>query len=235
MSERRGQRRGGPSRGGVLTRAAGAVLPALGRITVSGAEHLADGGGRGLILTANHTSLADPVLMLGVLDRLGVRPVVLVTAGLWRVPVLGRALTREGYVPVHRGTARAGDALVAAGAALAAGRSVLLYPEGGLPHYRASADRPPRALKSGAVRLAEATGASLLPIGHAGARRVASGSAAKQLAGWATAPLRRPRVHVHFGTPVRHDQDGGLETALAEAWSSAVRALDPTEVPDLYR
>ncbi|GAA3006767.1 lysophospholipid acyltransferase family protein [Kitasatospora albolonga] len=221
--------------GGMLTGAAGALLPALGRITVSGAEQLAEGGGRGLILTANHTSLADPVLMLGVLGRLGVRPVVLATAGLWKVPVLGRALVREGHVPVHRGTARAGDALVAAGAALAAGRCVLLYPEGGLPRYRASADRPPRPLKSGAVRLAEATGARLLPIGHAGARRVASGGTAKQLAGWVTAPLRRPRVHVHFGTPLHPDRDGALETALAEAWSSAVRALDPTDVPGLYR
>ncbi|MFJ8045931.1 lysophospholipid acyltransferase family protein [Kitasatospora sp. NPDC096147] len=229
------EHRTGPARGGVLTRAAGAVLPALGRITVSGAERVTDGAARGVILTANHTSLADPVLVMGVLERLGVRPVVLATAGLWRLPLLGRALTREGYVPVHRGTARAGDALVAAGEALAAGRSVLLYPEGGLPKYRASADRPPRALKSGAVRLAEATGAPLLPIGHAGARRVSSGSTAKQIAGAFTAPLRRPRVHVHFGAPVRSGEEGGLETALAEAWSHAVRALEAGEVPDLYR
>ncbi len=42
------------------------------------------------------------------------------TAGLWRIPVLGRLLERGGHVPVHRNTDRAAGALDAAALALGA-------------------------------------------------------------------------------------------------------------------
>ncbi|WP_030347340.1 lysophospholipid acyltransferase family protein [Streptomyces sp. NRRL S-1022] len=214
----------------MLSAWAGALVPVFSDTSVSGTGHLAYPPGSGYVLAANHTSFFDPVLLIGTLHRLGLRPAVLATAGLWRVPLLGRALTREGYVPVHRGSRRAPDALRHAADALAAGRGVLVYPEGGLSRYDTSHDRPPGRLKSGVVRLALSTGAPVVPVGHAGARRVSSGSRAKQLAGWATAPVRRPRVHVHIGPALRLDTADrpldDLEAALAGAWSSAVRALD---------
>ncbi|WP_373560427.1 hypothetical protein [Streptomyces sp. Ag109_G2-15] len=94
-----------------------------------------------------------------------------------------------------------------------------------------SHDRLPGRLKSGVVRLALSSGAPVVPIGHAGARRVSSGSRVKQLAGWATAPVRRPRVHVHIGPAPLADSPrplDDLETALADAWSCAVRTLGVT-------
>ncbi|WP_234383975.1 1-acyl-sn-glycerol-3-phosphate acyltransferase, partial [Streptomyces sp. NRRL WC-3723] len=100
---------------------------------MSGTRHLVRPSGTGYVLAANHTSFFDPVLLTGTLPRRGLRPAVLAAAGLWGVPLLGRALTREGYVPVPRGDRRAGDALRAAADALAEGRGVLVYPEGGLP------------------------------------------------------------------------------------------------------
>ncbi|GAA2203740.1 lysophospholipid acyltransferase family protein [Streptomyces bangladeshensis] len=216
----------------MLSAWAGALVPVFSDTSVSGTGHLELPPGTGYVLAANHTSFFDPVLLIGTLHRLGLRPAVLATAGLWRVPLLGRALTREGYVPVHRGSRRAPDALREAADALAAGRGVLIYPEGGLPRYRASHDRPPGRLKSGVVRLALSTGVPVIPVGHAGARRVSSGSHAKQLAGWATAPVRRPRVHVHIGPALRLDTSeqprGDLEAALAQAWASAVHALEDT-------
>ncbi|MFJ4950672.1 lysophospholipid acyltransferase family protein [Streptomyces sp. NPDC088760] len=214
----------------MLSAWAGVLVPVFSDTSVSGTGHLAQPPGTGYVLAANHTSFFDPVLLIGTLHRLGLRPAVLAAAGLWRVPLLGRALTREGYVPVHRGSRRAPDALRHAADALAAGRGVLIYPEGGLPRYHASHDRPPGRLKSGVVRLALSTGAPVIPVGHAGARRVSSGSRAKQLAGWATAPVRRPRVHVHIGPALRLDTSDrpldDLEAALAGAWSSAVHALE---------
>ncbi|AKN74631.1 hypothetical protein QR97_37330 [Streptomyces sp. PBH53] len=216
----------------MLSAWAGALVPVFSDTSVSGTGHLELPPGTGYVLAANHTSFFDPVLLIGTLHRLGLRPAVLATAGLWRVPLLGRALTREGYVPVHRGSRRAPDALREAADALAAGRGVLVYPEGGLPRYRASHDRPPGRLKSGVVRLALSTGVPVIPVGHAGARRVSSGSRAKQLAGWATAPVRRPRVHVHIGPALRLDTSDqpldDLESALAQAWASAVHALEDT-------
>ncbi|MFK8908941.1 lysophospholipid acyltransferase family protein [Streptomyces sp. YS-3] len=213
----------------MLSAWAGSLVPVFSDTTVSGAEHLSRAATSGCVLAANHTSFFDPVLLIGTLHRLGLRPAVLATAGLWRVPLLSRALTREGYVPVYRGSRRAGDALRHAAEALAGGRSVLIYPEGGLPRHRTSHDRPPARLKTGVVRLALSMGAPVIPIGHAGARRVASGSRAKQLAGWVTAPVRRPRVHVHIGPALRLDASDrpldALEVALGVTWSRAVHGL----------
>ncbi|CAM5345275.1 hypothetical protein STANM309S_02168 [Streptomyces tanashiensis] len=126
----------------MLSRIAAHVVPFFGRLTVT-----SDPGARvepGSILVVNHTSLADPALVLAALrGRLAVEPVLLATSGLWRIPLLGRALTREGHVPVHRNSARAAAALDHAAVALASGRHVMLYAEGRIPPRRDAADPPP--------------------------------------------------------------------------------------------
>lgn len=213
----------------MLSRIATAVVPALGGLTIttdSGTE-LAPGS----IIAANHSSLADPAIVLAALHRLGVQPAVLATAGLWRVPVLGRMLDREGHIAVRRGTHRAAEALECAAAALAAGRHVLIYGEGGLPRRDDASDTVPGPFRSGLARLAEKTGAPVVPLGQVGARRLSSGSTAKQLAGLLTAPLRRPRFHVHLGSPVQLSGDTDTATAQAHravtaAWRTAVQHLD---------
>ncbi|MFJ3582943.1 lysophospholipid acyltransferase family protein [Streptomyces sp. NPDC090127] len=208
----------------MLSRLAAAIAPALGRLAVTADMPRVPEGGA--LIVANHTSLADPVVVLAALRRLGVEPVVLCAAGLWRVPLLGPVLTREGYVPVRRGTARAAEALTAAEAALRAGRCVLVYGEGGIPPHPDSSDAPPQAFRSGPARLAMRAGVPLLPLGQAGARRITSGSVAKQLAGLLTAPLRRPRLHVHLGAPARLPADTTSATHLirqsvTSAWRTA--------------
>ncbi|KOG11782.1 MULTISPECIES: lysophospholipid acyltransferase family protein [Streptomyces] len=221
----------------MLSRIAARVVPLFGRLTVT-----ADAGARiepGSILVANHTSTADPALVLAALRRgPAVEPVVLATAGLWRVPVLGRALTREGHVPVHRNSARAAAALDAAAVALASGRHVMLYAEGRIPPRRDAAENPPEMFRTGLARLARATGAQVVPIGQAGARRITSGSRAKQIAGLLTAPVRRPDLHVHIGSPLRLPDDVAAATLLAhgavtEAWRTAAGALgEPAALGD---
>lgn len=124
----------------VLSTFARTVVPLLGRLTVTTAG-TARTIAPGSIVAPNHTALADPGLVLAALHRLGVEPVVLATAGLWKIPVLGRRLTREGHIPVHRGSGSAAAALDLAAEALAAGRVVVIYPEGGLP----AAVTPPTA------------------------------------------------------------------------------------------
>ncbi|MER6095875.1 lysophospholipid acyltransferase family protein [Streptomyces sp. NPDC001728] len=213
----------------MLSRIAAHVVPFFGRLTVT-----ADPGARlepGSILVVNHTSTADPAVVLAALRRrLAVEPVLLATAGLWRIPLLGRALTREGYVPVHRNTARAAVALDHAAVALASGRHVMLYAEGRVPPRRDAAECPPESFRTGLARLAGATGAPVVPIGQAGARRITSGGRAKQIAGVLTAPVRRPGLHVHIGTPLRLPADVAAATELAhgavtEAWRRAAGAL----------
>lgn len=199
----------------VLSRAAHALIPAVGRLSVTcapGAEFRP-----GSIIAANHSSLADPAIVIAALHRLGVSPVVMATAGLWRIPLLGRALTREGHIPVHRRDRRAADALDLAAEALRQGRLVLIYAEGRLPRRKDAADAAPGQFRSGLARLAELTGAPVVPVGQAGARRVTSGSMIKQIAGLATAPLRRPDLHVHVGAPIVLSGDSTVRTARARA------------------
>lgn len=213
----------------MLSRLADVLVPVFGRLTVTTdpGSDLAPGS----ILAANHTSLADPAIVVAALRRLGVQPVVMATAGLWRVPVLGRFLTREGHVPVHRGERHAAAALDVAARALGQGRHLLIYAEGGLPRRRDAAETPPGDFRSGLARLAERTGAPVVPIGQAGARRVTSGGTVKQIAGLATAPLRRPGFHVHVGAPVLLSGGSDVATALARAavtsaWRTAAAHLD---------
>ncbi|WP_405014811.1 lysophospholipid acyltransferase family protein [Kitasatospora sp. NBC_01539] len=213
----------------MLSRLATALVPLLGRLTVT--SDLAGAVPAGSIVAANHSSLADPGVVLAALHRLGTDPAVMATAGLWRIPVLGRALRDGGHIPVHRRTVRAADALDTAAAALADGRVVLIYGEGGLPRRKDPADTAPGTFRTGLARLAAATGAPVVPLGQCGARRLSSGSTAKQFAGLATAPLRRPALHVHVGAPVRLTGDTAAATAAAhravtEAWRTASARVD---------
>lgn len=212
----------------MISHVAAALAPVFGRMTVS--EDPSGPVVGGTILAANHTSLADPVIVVAALRRLGVEPVIMATAGLWRIPVLGGALAREGHIPVHRGTARAAGSLTDAAAALAAGRCVLMYGEGGIPDRRDSGEAPPLPFRSGLARLALATGAPVRPVGQAGARRVSSGTTPKQLAGVLTAPVRRPRVHVHVGAPLflpesLPEATAAAHGAVTSAWHTAVFGL----------
>jgi 1-acyl-sn-glycerol-3-phosphate acyltransferase len=208
----------------MLSRLAGAVLPLAGSLSVT-ADHGAEFA-PGSIIAANHTSLADPALVLAALGRLGVRPTVMAAAGLWRIPILGRALTHGGHIPVHRRSRRAADALDSAAEALAQGHLVLIYGEGRLPQRQDAGEAAPEAFRSGLARLALRTGAPVIPLGQAGARRITSGSRTKQLAGLATAPLRRPRLHVHIGAPLLLTGDqaartAGAHEAVTAAWRTA--------------
>ncbi|MFC5155297.1 lysophospholipid acyltransferase family protein [Streptomyces amakusaensis] len=212
----------------MLSRIAEILVPAVGRLSVT-----TDAGTAltpGSIIAANHTSLADPAVVLAALRRLGAEPVVMAAAGLWRVPFLGGALAREGHIPVFRGDRRAAAALDRAATALEQGRLVLIYAEGGLPRREDAAEAAPGLFRSGLARLAGRTGAPVVPVGQAGARRVTSGSIAKQLAGLATAPLRRPDLHVHVGAPLLLTGDSEVRTARARtavtsAWRTAAGHL----------
>ncbi|MFJ9517983.1 lysophospholipid acyltransferase family protein [Kitasatospora sp. NPDC101801] len=217
----------------MLSRIASALVPVLGRLSVS--SEVAGPVAPGSIVVANHSSLADPGVVLAALRRVGTEPVVMAAAGLWRVPGLGGVLRAGGHIPVRRGSARAAEALDAAATALAEGRVVLIYGEGGLPKRRDSRDAAPVAFRTGLARLAAASGAPVVPLGQCGARRLSSGGTAKQVAGFATAPLRRPSLHVHLGAPIRLAGDTSEATATAHlavtrAWRTAEQRLPDRSV-----
>lgn len=120
------------------------------------------------ILAANHpTGFSDPALLLGLLES---SPRFLAKSTLWRTPGLGWFLDRIGAIPVYRAqdgsTAKNSEMFSAAFAALVAGATIVLFPEGG------ANDAPSLGpIKTGAARLALGAraagvrGIHLVPIG----------------------------------------------------------------------
>ncbi|MER6102960.1 hypothetical protein ABT115_11710 [Streptomyces sp. NPDC001832] len=75
-----------------------------------------------------------------------------------------------------------------------------------------------------------------MPLGQAGARALASGSPVEQVARLLTAPLCRPRLHVHVGAPLFRGSEQPQALALARsavtrAWYSAARQLGEPLIP----
>jgi 1-acyl-sn-glycerol-3-phosphate acyltransferase len=114
-----------------------------------------------VIIVANHMSHADPLVLAHYIYDAGRWPAFLAKASVFDVPVIGRLLLAVDQTPVSRGTADAAKALDAAIAALAAGRSVVVYPEGTTTK---EPDLWPMRGKTGAARLWLATGAPVVPI-----------------------------------------------------------------------
>jgi 1-acyl-sn-glycerol-3-phosphate acyltransferase len=121
-----------------------------------------------VLVAGNHISYLDPFAHAYFLVRAGRRPRFLAKQELFEVRLVGRALRALGQIPVRRGT---GDRspLEAAEAALRAGETVLVYPEGTVTK---NPDFSPMAGRTGIVRLALRTGLPVLPVATWGGQHV---------------------------------------------------------------
>jgi 1-acyl-sn-glycerol-3-phosphate acyltransferase len=121
---------------------------------VRGHETLPDGP---KIIAMNHTPGFDPLYLPFLLKE---TPHFLLQDGLFSIPLIGWILKGSGQIPVHRGTARAKDAMDQACALLHAGGVIAIFPEGrDVPRgHRIPA-------RSGAVRMSLQTGAPIVPLG----------------------------------------------------------------------
>ncbi len=183
----------------VLMRAARLGCALVGRLEVSGdvPAYLRTAP---VLVASNHIGTFDPVALVAALHTRGLAPRLLATAGLFRAPVIGAVLRACGHIPVNRRSASAADALHEAEAALAAGATVAMYPEG-----RIGLDPGlwPERGKTGVARLALRTGAVVLPVAQWGAHEVvAYDGAAAMLRRVVSSLWRRPVIRVHFGAPV---------------------------------
>jgi 1-acyl-sn-glycerol-3-phosphate acyltransferase len=116
-------------------------------VRFTGMEHL---DGRAQLIVANHPTLLDVVFLLSQVEADCV-----VKKEAWRNPVLRGIVTAAGYVPNDRGR----DLITACSRRIAAGRSVLLFPEGSR-----SPARGLREFRRGAARIAVETGCPVLPV-----------------------------------------------------------------------
>ncbi len=120
-----------------------------------------------VILAANHTSNADPVVIGGFLTQtLNRRVNWLGKKELFDVPILGWLSWHGGIHPVDRGAADV-DAFKLASKILSEGHLLAVFPEG-----TRSPDGTLQRAKDGIALLALRTGAPVVPIGIEGADRV---------------------------------------------------------------
>ena len=201
-----------------LVKALNLVLAPLSRRDWDGRERLPAAGG--VIVVANHISNADPLALGQFLAYAGRWPRFLAKSSLFGVPGLGWLLRGAGQIPVERASGHAGDALTAARAALEAGQAVVVYPEGTITY---DPDLWPMRGRTGAARLALATGCPVVPVGQWGAEEFLHGRTVGLPRFWA-----RPTLRMLVGPPVPLDDLRGrpLDTAvLREATERIMAAL----------
>jgi 1-acyl-sn-glycerol-3-phosphate acyltransferase len=144
------------------------LLLLLMRYKWQGKENIPTTGG--VILAPNHLSYADWPSVAQFSYVYGHRyPVFMIKSAVFGVKVLGPLMYKLGQLPVYRGRGDAGLVLRQAEQALRAGACVVVYPEGTATR---DPDLWPMAGKTGAARLALATGAPVIPIAHWGAQDV---------------------------------------------------------------
>lgn len=166
------------------------VLRVFFRVRVEGLHHLPPGP---VILAANHLSFMDS-LFLGLATPC---PIAFMAKAEYfdkrRTAWIFRA---TGQIPLRRGSAAAADhALAEAQGVLSEGGAVGIYPEG-----TRSRDGKLQRGKTGPARLAQATGAPIVPVGLAGTAEV-------QAPGELLPRLFRP-VTIRFG-PARRVPSAG--------------------------
>ncbi|ASW57497.1 1-acyl-sn-glycerol-3-phosphate acyltransferase [Plantactinospora sp. KBS50] len=133
----------------------------------SGQQHLPATGG--VIIVPNHISHADPLISAHYVYDSGRWPQYLAKASVFKLPVVGWLLRKVRQIPVERGSVDAARSLDQAVAAVRAGDAVVIYPEGTTTR---EPDLWPMRGKTGAARLALATGAPVVPMAMWGPERI---------------------------------------------------------------
>jgi 1-acyl-sn-glycerol-3-phosphate acyltransferase len=178
---------------------------------IDGTKIPAEGG---FVLVINHISEVDPLIVAHIVWDHGRIPRYLAKDGLFKNKLLGFFLRAAGQIPVYRASKNAVGAYDAAVAAVDSGKCVVVYPEGTITR---DPDLWPMVGKSGAARIALATGAPVIPVGQWGAQRV--------LAPYAKKPDLFPRklITMKVGDPV--DLSGLAPTDVTAATERIMAAI----------
>ncbi len=169
------------------------VMAAMTKLRIRGHEHIPARGA--FVLSPNHYSEIDPIVMAIAVWKSGRVPRFLAKASLFEIPVVGRILKAAGQIPVERsGRATAhGAPLEAARTLVRDELGVIIYPEGSLT--RDPALWPMRG-KTGAVRMALEAGVPLIPAAHWGTQHL------MPRYGKRIHPFPRKHIEILFGPPV---------------------------------
>ena len=189
------------------------------RFQFEGLEHVPRSGPA--ILAFNHRSYFDPTALGLLAARVG-RPVRgLGKKEVFDVPVVGRLARMAGGIRVERASG-SDEPLEHAARALAGGELVMIAPQGTIPRGRAFFE-PELQGRWGTARLAQRTGAPVLPVGLWGTEKVWPRSSRLPRMN----PIGRPTVTVRVGPPVA--LSGTDIDADTKAIMAAIVALLPDE------
>jgi putative phosphoserine phosphatase/1-acylglycerol-3-phosphate O-acyltransferase len=190
------------------------------RFDIGGVDRIPRTGGA--ILCANHRSYFDAVAVAMTLARSGRTARFLGKKEVFDVPVVGRLARAFGGIRVDRGSG-SDEPLHEAAEALRQGHLVGIMPQGTIP--RGSAFFEPRLEgRWGAARLAQQTGAPVIPMGLWGTDRVWPRSARIPNV---TNVLDPPTVRVRVGSPV--DLSGASVRTATRHLMDAIMDLLPPE------
>ncbi|MDH4322035.1 MAG: 1-acyl-sn-glycerol-3-phosphate acyltransferase [Desulfobulbaceae bacterium] len=177
-------------------------------VTIKGGGSLANGNP--YIFAGNHQSQFDIFVLQGCLDH-DFR--WLAKQELFEVPVFGAAMRRVGYIPVDRTHSRAAvKSLDEAAQRIAAGTSVIIFPEG-----TRSGDGELLPFKSGAMVLAIKAGVPVVPMAIVGTHAILPKGRL----------LAKPgKVVIRLGEPIETSgYKASQKHELAERLQAAVAAL----------
>jgi 1-acyl-sn-glycerol-3-phosphate acyltransferase len=148
---------------------------------------------QGCVVVSNHISHFDPLAFAHFVYDAGRLPRFLAKAAVLELPILGRLIRATGQIPVYRLTIDASKAFRAAVEAIERGECVVVYPEGTITR---DPGMWPMTGKTGAARIALATGCPVIPTAQWGAQDV--------LPPYTKVPHFIPRktMHVRAGSPV---------------------------------
>jgi 1-acyl-sn-glycerol-3-phosphate acyltransferase len=185
------------------------------RVEIHGREKIP--AGRAVVFMPNHQSNCDPPALISVLPEVLVLP----KKEVFRIPILGRAMRRRGFIPVDRkNRERAMQAVEEAVKALRAGNSFLVYPEG-----TRSPDGRLLPFKRGAFILAIRAQVPIVPLSISGASRI------MRKGEWAIHPgTLRITFHDPVPTAGYGEENGGAIIGLVRA--AIISGLAEDEKPE---
>ena len=195
------------------------ALP-LAHIDMTGTEHIPRTGPA--IVVANHRSYFDPAVWVLAVFEAGRNPRGLGKKEVLDAPVIGPLVKASGAIRVDRDGGGA-EAYAAAEEALRGGEVVIVAPQGTIPRGLEFFE-PELKGKTGAARLAAATGAPVIPMGVWGTERVWPRSSRLPRL---TSVLHRPQVLVKVGPPVRGLSGTDMEADTRRIMSAIVDLLPP--------
>ena len=205
------------------------LVSIFGRVEVTGEipQELRRGP---LLFAVNHIGDFDPFVIAVALYKVGVMPRIMATGGIVSAPIVGALLERTGAIRVERGTELARHAIRVTEVALVHGGHVVAYPEG---RVGLTPDGWPERGRTGMARMALGMGVPVIPVSQWGAHEVLQyGNDWGKLRTLLRAIVRRPRLRVHVGPPVKLDdlrmgQVGDANRARYRITAAITRGLVP--------